>query len=40
MREDVADMWQIQPGEIEVDSVVSRVHNGEVWILKAVRNYA
>ncbi|KAH6669347.1 hypothetical protein B0J14DRAFT_117399 [Halenospora varia] len=30
----------IQPGGIEVSSIVSRVYNGEVWILKGVRNYA
>ncbi|CZS95170.1 hypothetical protein WAI453_011225 [Rhynchosporium graminicola] len=30
----------VQPGNIEVSSVVSKVHNGEVWILKGVRNYA
>lgn len=29
----------IQPGNIEVSSVASRVRNGEVWILKGVRNY-
>ncbi|EPE24462.1 FAS1 [Glarea lozoyensis ATCC 20868] len=29
----------IQPGDIEVDSVANQVHNGEVWILKGVRNY-
>lgn len=32
--------WQIQPGNIEVSSVASKVYNGEVWILKGVRNYA
>jgi len=31
---------QIQPGNIEVSSVASKVYNGEVWILKGVRNYA
>ncbi|TVY48680.1 FAS1 domain-containing protein [Lachnellula occidentalis] len=30
----------IQPGNIEVSSIASKVHNGEVWILKGVRNYA
>ncbi|KAE8448543.1 hypothetical protein EG329_009424 [Mollisiaceae sp. DMI_Dod_QoI] len=30
----------IQPGRIEVSSIASKVHNGEVWILKGVRNYA
>ncbi|KAI1414927.1 hypothetical protein F5Y13DRAFT_157533 [Hypoxylon sp. FL1857] len=30
----------IQPDGIEVDSVASRVENGELWILKGVRNYA
>ncbi|KAI1076147.1 hypothetical protein F5B20DRAFT_584496 [Whalleya microplaca] len=30
----------IQPDEIEVDSIASRVGNGEVWIVKGVRNYA
>ncbi|KAG9232419.1 hypothetical protein BJ875DRAFT_380695 [Amylocarpus encephaloides] len=29
----------IQPGGIEVSSIASKVHNGEVWILKGVRNY-
>lgn len=31
---------QIQPGNIEVSTIASRVYNGEVWILKGVRNYA
>jgi hypothetical protein len=31
---------QIQPGNIEVSSVGSKVANGEVWILKGTRNYA
>ncbi|RFU28369.1 hypothetical protein B7463_g7983, partial [Scytalidium lignicola] len=31
---------KIQPGNIEVISVPSKVYNGEVWILKGVRNYA
>lgn len=30
----------VQPGNIEVDSVVSKVANGEVWVLKGVLNYA
>ncbi|KAK5663763.1 hypothetical protein OQA88_4194 [Cercophora sp. LCS_1] len=30
----------IQPGGIEVVSVASTVSNGQVWILKDVRNYA
>ncbi|KAG0651458.1 FAS1 domain-containing [Hyphodiscus hymeniophilus] len=30
----------IQPGNIEVSSIASKVYNGEVWILKGVRNYA
>ncbi|MCJ1285011.1 hypothetical protein MMC26_004348 [Xylographa opegraphella] len=30
----------IQPGDIEVSSVASRVTNGEVWIIKGVVNYA
>ncbi|KAH9894605.1 hypothetical protein F4778DRAFT_282307 [Xylariomycetidae sp. FL2044] len=30
----------ILPDEIEVQSVASRVGNGEVWIIKGVRNYA
>lgn len=30
----------IQPGDVEVESVVSRVANGEVWVLKGVLNYA
>jgi len=31
---------QIQPDNIEVVSVASSVANGQVWILKGVRNYA
>ena len=31
---------QIQPGNIEVSSIASRVSNGEVWILKSCLNYA
>ncbi|KAH8813197.1 hypothetical protein F5884DRAFT_751488 [Xylogone sp. PMI_703] len=31
---------KIQPGDTEVMSVPSKVYNGEVWILKGVRNYA
>jgi len=30
---------QVQPGNIEVSSIASKVYNGEVWILKGVRNY-
>ncbi|OAA54143.1 fas1 domain containing protein [Niveomyces insectorum RCEF 264] len=30
----------IQPGNIEVDSVASTVANGQVWIIKGVRNYS
>ncbi|KAH8194364.1 hypothetical protein TruAng_011473 [Truncatella angustata] len=30
----------IQPDNLEVDSVASKVGNGEVWIIKGVRNYA
>lgn len=30
----------VQPGEVEIDRVVSKVANGEVWILKGVLNYA
>ncbi|KAF2764757.1 hypothetical protein EJ03DRAFT_281389 [Teratosphaeria nubilosa] len=30
----------VQPGEVEVEKVVSRVANGEVWMLKGVLNYA
>jgi len=30
---------QIQPGDIEVSSVASKVANGEVWIIKGVVNY-
>ncbi|KAI1475468.1 hypothetical protein K445DRAFT_313961 [Daldinia sp. EC12] len=30
----------IQPDGIQVDSIVSRVGNGELWILNGVRNYA
>jgi hypothetical protein len=36
----VANNTQIQPGNVEVASIVSKVYNGEVWILKEVRNYA
>lgn len=31
---------QVQPGDIEVSSVASRVSNGELWIVKGVLNYA
>ncbi|KAI1855556.1 hypothetical protein JX265_005959 [Neoarthrinium moseri] len=30
----------IQPDNIEVDSVASQVGNGEVWIIRGVRNYS
>ena len=30
---------QVQPGDIEVSSVASKVSNGEVWIIKGVVNY-
>lgn len=30
---------QIEPGDVEVDSVASKVSNGEIWILKGVLNY-
>lgn len=30
----------IQPGNVEVDRVVSKVANGEVWVLKEALNYA
>ena len=30
----------VQPGGVEVERVVSRVANGEVWMLKGVVNYA
>jgi hypothetical protein len=30
----------IQPGNVEVDRVVSKVANGEVWVLKDVLNYS
>lgn len=30
----------VQPGDVEVDRVVSKVANGEVWILKGTLNYA
>jgi hypothetical protein len=30
----------VQPGNVEVESVVSRVANGEVWVVKGVLNYA
>ncbi|THV54427.1 hypothetical protein BGAL_0027g00390 [Botrytis galanthina] len=31
---------RLQPGNIEVSSMAGDVHNGQVWILKNVRNYA
>ncbi|KAI0151557.1 hypothetical protein GGR57DRAFT_503828 [Xylariaceae sp. FL1272] len=30
----------LQPDDIEIQSIASRVGNGEVWILKEVRNYS
>jgi hypothetical protein len=30
----------VQPGNVEVESVVSRVANGEVWVVKGVLNHA
>lgn len=30
----------IQPGDVEVEGIVSQVANGEVWVLKGVLNYA
>lgn len=30
----------VQPGNVEVESVVSKVANGEVWVVKGVLNYA
>lgn len=30
----------VQPGDVEIERVVSRVNNGEVWVLKGVLNYA
>jgi len=30
----------VQPGDVEVERVVSKVANGEVWVLKGVLNYA
>ncbi|KAK3709291.1 hypothetical protein LTR37_011029 [Vermiconidia calcicola] len=30
----------VQPGDVEVEKVTSRVANGEVWVLKGVLNYA
>jgi hypothetical protein len=35
----VTDCLQIQPGNIEVNSVAEKVHNGEVWVLNDVINY-
>lgn len=34
------DKAVVQPGEVEIERVVSRVANGEVWGLKGVLNYA
>lgn len=30
----------VQPGDVEIERVVSRVKNGEVWMLKGALNYA
>lgn len=30
---------KVQPGNIEVSSIASRVSNGEVWVLKGALNY-
>ena len=30
---------QIQPGDIEVNRVATKVSNGEVWILNGIINY-
>lgn len=35
-----ADKKQIQPGNVEVQSVADKVSNGEVWILRGVINPA
>ena len=35
----VLTSYQIQPGNIEVSSVINRVANGEVWVVKGVMNY-
>lgn len=32
-------MTQIQPGDVEVDSIAEKVTNGEVWMLNGVINY-
>lgn len=29
---------QIQPGNIEVEEVASKVDNGELWVLRGVRS--
>ena len=31
---------QVQPGNIEVSNIASRVSNGELWVLKGILNYA
>ncbi|EMC95172.1 hypothetical protein BAUCODRAFT_149192 [Baudoinia panamericana UAMH 10762] len=38
--ENKGGMAVVQPGGVEVERVVSRVANGEVWLLKGVLNYA
>lgn len=35
----IANWYQIQPGNIEVDSIAEKVSNGEVWVLNGVINY-
>ena len=30
--------WQIQPGNVEVSSVASKVANGQIWLLEGVLN--
>ncbi|KAI1259509.1 hypothetical protein F5Y18DRAFT_296113 [Xylariaceae sp. FL1019] len=34
------DVLKLQPDGIEIQSIASRVGNGEVWILKEARNYS
>lgn len=33
------NLYQIQPGNVEVDSIAEKVSNGEVWVLNSVINY-
>lgn len=35
----ITDWPQLQPGNIEVDTVAEKVANGEVWVLNGVINY-